>query len=499
MWRLSLLLLSCTLLLSFGDEKISAELRSTLFSNANKDATENIWVTFKDRGSNPAKSPVSEKAMNRRKRNGIINGYNEMVSEEYISSIMGSLPHVIVRGRSEWLNAISLANVSSSEVTLLQSLDFISKIDRVGRYVKITREARDISPRAYKSSDYGATYTQLNQINVIEAHNKGFFGQNVVIAVLDSGFRTTHRAFRDIKILKTFDFVNNRVEVDNTPTDPRNQFHHGTQVLSTIGGFDNGSFIGAAFKAEFLLAKTESLHFESQVEEDFMVMGIEWAEKNGADILSSSLGYRDWWKPTEYDGRTSRTSVVVDIATDFGLTCVISAGNEGDLGISVPADAFKVISVGSVNANGKLSYFSSMGPTSDNRIKPEVVAMGGDASVVSVTSNDLYARNSGTSFSAPIAAGAIAVLLSAHPTYTAMNLRHAILNTSNNAATPNNQYGWGLLDIKKAIDFPCGDCAPFGKCVEEKCECDQDHYGELCEIERFWFLKLVLKLFLFSL
>ncbi len=280
----------------------------------------------------------------------------------------------------------------------------------------------------------------------------GYTGQNVLIAVLDSGFRTTHRTFARTNIVATYDFVRNDTIVDNQPEDSPSQFHHGTEVLSTIAGQDDGYFYGAAFNASFLLAKTESLDYESIAEEDLFVMGVEWAERLGADVISSSLGYREWWQPKDFDGNTSVTTRAINSAVEKGVACVVSAGNDGITGLSVPADAFNVITVGSVDSNNQVSYFSSRGPTYDGRIKPEVVAMGSQTSVVSPTSTTAYMTNSGTSFSCPLVAGAVALLLSAHPELTPLQVREALMVTAGNAASPNNNIGWGLVNVIGAIN-----------------------------------------------
>ena len=141
-----------------------------------------------------------------------------------------------------------------------------------------------------------------------------------------------------------------------------------------------GSLIGPAFKSEYLLAKTEMVEQEIQAEEDNYVAGLEWGEENGAQVVSTSLGYLDWYTYEDLDGNTVVTTNAIDIAVRLGLTCVTAAGNEGNSSwyyIIAPADADSVISVGAVNVNDMLATFSSHGPTYDGRIKPEVCARGG--------------------------------------------------------------------------------------------------------------------------
>ena len=78
--------------------------------------------------------------------------------------------------------------------------------------------------------------------------------------------------------------------------------------------------MGVAFDAEFLLAKTEDVSSETQLEEDNYVAGLEWKE-NGADVVSTSLGYLDWYEYSDMDGNTAVTTIGVDIAASLGVLC----------------------------------------------------------------------------------------------------------------------------------------------------------------------------------
>ncbi|HIB61103.1 MAG TPA: T9SS type A sorting domain-containing protein, partial [Candidatus Marinimicrobia bacterium] len=272
--------------------------------------------------------------------------------------------------------------------------------------------------------------------------------------------------FDSLDIIDEWDFINNDGNTANETVDEDNygQHNHGTMVFSTLAGYDPGNLIGPAFDSEFLLAKTEDVPNESQVEEDNYVAALEWGEQNGADVASSSLGYLDWYSYCDMDGNTGVTTIAVDIATYLGVLCITSAGNWGTSEpppdpcdtlyyyISAPADADSVISVGAVNSEGDIAYFSSHGPTYDGRIKPEVCARGVSTWCVNANS-DSYRTASGTSLSAPLVSGAAAVILSAHPDWTPMQVREAMMMTSDRVDTPDNDYGYGVIDVMAAIDY----------------------------------------------
>ena len=179
-----------------------------------------------------------------------------------------------------------------------------------------------------------------------------------------------------MNVIAQYDFINNdSITYNEVNQDNSQQINHGTAMLSIIAGYLPGSLIGPAYKSEYLLAKTEDVSSESQVEEDNYVAALEWGEALGADISSSSLGYLDWYSYCDMDGNTAVTTKSVDIASSLGMLCVTSAGNWGGTPpnqdpcqiplehyISAPADADSVISVGAVYGTGEIVYFSSRGP-----------------------------------------------------------------------------------------------------------------------------------------
>jgi len=236
---------------------------------------------------------------------------------------------------------------------------------------------------------------------------------------------------------------------------------HGTAVFSTVGGFVDDVLVGSAYGAQFALAKTEIKAEEIQIEEDYWVAGVEWADSVGADVVSSSLGYTEWDDGTGYtyedmDGNTTFCTRAADLAVSKGVVVLNAAGNERGPWpawnyIIAPADGDSVIAVGAVDLEGDIASFSSAGPTYDGRIKPDVVACG--VGTYCVTSSGGYDRLNGTSLSTPLAAGVCALLLEANPEWNPIQVREALWRTASQADNPDNLMGYGIVNAAKASGF----------------------------------------------
>ena len=415
-----------------------------------------VWIYFTDKdGSEPV--TVSPKAIERRNKNDISTNhlwYDLQVSPIY-KNVIASLG-LTIKNESRWLNAISVI-CSKADLDRISELPFVDKIEPVLMQKKSLIQNSDIVELS-RTLDYGGSQVQMEQINCIAAHDLGYFGQGIRILYLDTGFELNHEVFDSLNVVAQYDFINNDENTanENDQEIEDGQDHHGTLCLSVLAGYEPGYLIGPAFKSEYLLAKTEIVADEIEQEEDNYVAGLEWGEQNGADIACSSLGYLDWYTYENLDGNTAVTTIGVDIAASLGVLTVTSAGNEGDddwYYIITPADADSVLSIGAVNSSGDIAYFSSHGPTYDGRIKPEVCAMGLYTYCISPNTTSEYSSASGTSLSAPLAAGAAAVVLSANLNLSAMELREALMMTASMADSPNNDYGWGIVNTLAAINY----------------------------------------------
>ena len=452
---------------------------SILIAQDESKGQEKYWVFFKDKGPaslsktaemlESAKKNISTRALKRRAKvktiSNLIDDHDLPVSKDYLKILenLGHKPVVI----SNWLNAASFW-LNNSENRKLEKLPFVKKIQRVGRS-SLKPQPIDIEPPApakfkkpgLHSLDYGESLLQNELINIPPVHDLGIIGRGVLIGMLDTGFRhRDHEVFENISILAELDFINNDgLTEDEVDQDTPGQHNHGTQTLSTIGGFKEGQLIGSAFESSFILAKTEILTQEIRQEEDFWVAGIEWLENLGADVVSSSLGYLDFYEPTDMDGNTAVTTIAADLAVGRGVVVVNSAGNERNFPWQIiisPADGDSVIAVGAIDSKGELASFSSLGPTADDRIKPDLVALGVGVRIVTPPSDKFPATNSyssinGTSFSCPQIAGVAALILSAHPDLTPLEVQEALKMTADRTNNPDNLFGWGLVNAYEAV------------------------------------------------
>jgi hypothetical protein len=439
------------------------------------------WVLFTDRAGadRSAAAFAAERArrpargLERRAVRGTVRDLTAddlPVHEPYVRAL--SARGLRVRGESRWLNAASVEGPVGA-VAALARLPFVAAVEPVER-ARALRPAEPLVPEPGVKSVpvsqllapgdtayYGATFKQLAMMQAPQAHAAGFDGSGVLVSILDSGFRTTHNVFTGLSVVARRDFVHGDTNVDDeVGQDPAGAGSHGTQTLACIAGLKVGTFVGGAYGASVALGKTEDVSSETPVEMDYWQFGAEWADSLGADVLSSSLGYFLFDTPNpsythaDMDGKTTTVTRAASMAVRRGIVVVTAVGNERGTTwdyLIAPADADTVISSGAVDSFNVLAPFSSPGPTADGRIKPDVTAMGRRVYVPLFTDNTAYGRVSGTSFSTPLTAGMAALVLQAHPTWDPFAVREALRETALNAATPNNDIGWGLVQVQGAL------------------------------------------------
>lgn len=467
----AILALVCALLLTLtmsagGNDRI--KIRT---SSLTKDSLK-VWVFFKDKGNSVVplskRVAVNDKATTRRALRGSVSDFDEYdreVNPQYVAQVEPLVKRVA--NKSRWLNAVS-AWVTPSALSQLAELSFVESVTEVAVFHRKNDSTGEgdsgglQKPQGPFPPDYGESYSQAAQIEVDQLHDRGYHGEGMTILMLDSGFKIGHSAFAETDIDSTWDFINGDVNVDDsTELMGPSQAAHGTSTLSIIGGYEYGQMIGVAYQASFLLAKTEVIGSETEIEEDNWVAGIEWGEALGADVASSSLGYNDWYTWEDMDGHTAVTTRGAMIAARHGLIICNSAGNEGHNAddppsIIAPADGDSVIAVGAVDIFGEIAGFSSNGPTFDGRIKPDLCARGAGTWLAYIPSSAYptgYGGGSGTSYSAPLVAGACALLLQAHPNWRYGELYQALTRTASQAGSPDNLYGYGIVRAYQAFNY----------------------------------------------
>ncbi len=460
--------------------KISRSLK-TLHSNEQL----KVWVMFKDKGFSSEReledaldgyaAGMSSRARKRRAQRTNLPHPNESdmpIQTSYVNAVLeigGTL-----RSESRWLNAIGL-EATASELSTISRLPFVTSIDPIIEHMQKvqnldspTRFRSHPAPERIAPFGYGDSRTQIQQIQAEILHEKGFFGTNMLVGLLDTGFSLEHSALQHVDVIAQHDFVNDDANAaDEIGQDDIGEDEHGSIVLGVIAGNAPGNLMGVAYRASYLLAKTEKVRhngneFERLIEEDWWIQGLEWAEAMGADIISSSLGYADWYRFENLDGKTSKLTIAANLAVEKGLTVVVAAGNRGaqpllDLGlggrINVPADGFDVLAIGAVDRHGDILPFSSRGPTFDGRIKPDLIAMGGAVrSINPQTQRDFTSTHRGTSMSAPLAAGVATLLLEAFPIATPQDIARVLRATASQSEEPDNTFGYGIIQAHYAYE-----------------------------------------------
>lgn len=460
-----------SLLVAGGEsKKISPRVMARL---AQDDRPALVWVYLQDKGPTPL--AISKKAEERRKRAAVLppRELDVPVRADYVEQLRAA--GLDVRHHSRWLNAVS-GHADGETIRKMAGFPWVRHIDRVAQfrrpgYEPVEADLRmDTRPSlrkaAFDSSAYGASYGQVKLLKVPLLHDENIAGDGVIVGVFDTGFDNLgHDVFDSLQVLAMYDFVNDDSNVANEGD--LGSGSHGTATLSVLAGYKPGSLIGPAFRSKFLLAKTENTQSETPAEEDNWIAALEWAEALGADVISSSLGYLDMdpgsirsYDYTWMSGDSTVITKAANIGVGMGMIIVNSAGNEAGLGtpntLSGPADGDSVIAVGAVSNTGSRASFSSYGPTTLGRIKPDVMAPGVNVRVAASTGN-VYNNSSGTSFSCPLVAGVCAQILSAHPNVSPAQMRHALRSTAvksafDGDATPNSFYGYGIVDAAAAVN-----------------------------------------------
>ena len=423
-----------------------------------------FYVQFTDKNNSPFSLSrpsdfLSTRAIARRASFGLTCDSTDLpVNQTYLQQIRNlGIP---VHSWSKWMNGATVLLPDSALMSQVRILPFVKFVEYTG---KLTGPV--LAPKGknnVKSSfDYGIAAGQINQLNGTALHNEGYRGKGIQIGVIDAGFMNVNvnPAFDSLRLqgrlLGTKDII-------NPTSDIYSEDAHGAMVLSTMTGNLPGQFLGTAPDASYWLIRTEYGPSEYKVETDFWCSGIEFADSVGVDVATSSLGYSTFDDPSmnftyaDMNGKVSRASRAANLASRKGIVVTVAAGNEGGAAwhyISSPSDADGIITVGAVTAAGVSSYFSSFGPSSDGRVKPEICATGTSSALVNIAGSPGYGN--GTSFATPIMAGMMACLLQRYKAIDPMIDVQTLLNAVFKSASQYNniltsQMGYGIPDFVKS-------------------------------------------------
>lgn len=438
-------------------------------------------VTFADkRGTIAFSNPLnflSQRSLDRRTAQNITLDSTDLpVSPIYMDSVLrltGGIKHLT----SRWMNYGVILLHDSSKILTLQGQAFITNIEYIAYYSNaIHLKTGEHQNEKFKNetigkgsqnkstgeqSFYGASYGQTRIVNGDYLHDRSYMGQGMLIAVCDEGFQyvDTNPGFdslmRSGRLIDRHNFISNDNNTFVTGT-------HGTASLSTMAGYLPGTYVGSAPLAQYAIYNTE-YPGEQPIEMDNLVAAAERADSIGADVITESLGYNEFYSPLPYkmpysqlNGHTTIVARAANMATQKGIIYVASAGNEGAnpswLYVLTPGDADSAITVGSVDLNGSPAASSSRGPNAAGRIKPDVALVGNPATIMDFDATPRPAN--GTSFATPQLAGWAACLLQATSKGTPNRIRNAIVQSASMYNTPTNvQLGYGIPDFGRAVEL----------------------------------------------
>lgn len=430
--------------------------------------TEDAWIYFTDKPNaatyyaNPLLM-LSQRSLDRRQHQNIDLDIKDVpLHQPYITQIQ-NIEGITIVSRSKWLNCLHVRG-TQTDIETLNALPFVASIDFASNAINTTRVStpqkttqKGDKLEVLTDFNYGNASNQIQMLHGDFLHENNFTGTGMQIAVIDAGFTNVNtmgsfaRIRNNNQILGTYNFIERQTNVYF-------RHYHGTMVLSTIAGYVENQFVGTAPDASFYLFLTEDGTQEHPYEESLWVEAAERADSLGVDVLTTSLGYTEFDRADyshtyeDLDGQTTFITRGSEIAFSRGMLLINSAGNEGSSAwhyIGAPADALSVLSIGAVDAFGDIAYFSSWGPTYNDKVKPDVCAQGESAAIINT--NNIIQNGNGTSFSGPILAGVATCFWQAFPNKTNAEIAQAIRESAHLYATPDDQYGYGIPNFETAF------------------------------------------------
>ena len=442
------IVLGCLMLLAIG--QVSAE-KNYKYRVSLKDKAGSAYTIDKPQEF------LSERALERRNRQQLpIDETDLPVSQKYVNELLGCGARLVTTSR--WNNTVVLEVSDTLLMDQVSQMPFVTGVKKVWTQpdsipARNAERKKEVKNDIKKTGGYyGKALRQIAIHGGDSLHAAGFSGKGMHIAVIDAGFYNADeiKFFKKMDLLGTRDFV-------NPASDIYAENGHGMMVLSCMAANAKDAFVGTAPEASFWLLRSEDADTEQPVEEDYWAAAIEFADSVGVDVVNTSLGYHAFdegyggYRYRDLDGHTSMMSHSASMAADKGVIVVCSAGNSGRKAwkkMTPPGDSENVLTVGAINYELENADFSSIGHTSDGRIKPDVMAIGVN-SVVSSGSGRVSQGN-GTSFASPIMCGVVACFWQACPWLTAKEVIKAVQQAGDRVDFPDNIYGYGIPNLWKA-------------------------------------------------
>lgn len=425
--------------------------------------TNRYFVFFKDKTGTPfsitqPEAFLSAKSITRRQQQQIsITETDLPVNPAYVQQLKDN--GIATYFTSRWMNGV-LVEALSSEVASMEALPFVDQVLMVAPGQKFSNGRTKRIKRRQDTTDQPlVNATQLIQLGIPTMHADGYKGEGIAIAVFDSGFQGVDVTApfsllnTDNRIKQAFNFVSNISNVFVADD-------HGTEVLSVMAAYADDTYVGGAYKADYYLYLTEDVSSEYRIEEFNWTFAAEKADSAGVQIINSSLGYNEFddssmdYTKAQLDGQTAYVTRAARLAIERGIIVVCSAGNEGNKSwqlVTPPADADGILAVGSVTATATRSSFSSVGPTADDRIKPDVVALGSGTAVIRASGNT--GTTSGTSLASPLVASLAAGVWQAYPELTALEVYEVLTQSASQSTTPDNFLGYGIPNFEAVLNY----------------------------------------------
>lgn len=304
-----------------------------------------------------------------------------------------------------------------------------------------------------------AFHASLNKatgiMSIPQVWDLGYSGKGVKVALIDTGIDASHPDLKG-KVVQWKDFVNNKEA-------PYDDFGHGTHCAGIIGGMgaaSNGKYKGVAPGVQFIGIKV--LGKDGSGGLSAILQGIEYAANSDAKVISMSLGSNE---------HSQAVDDLVSKAVKKGKVVVCAAGNSGPdkKTVGCPSDNPDAITVGATDKADQIASFSSRGPTKDGRVKPDICAPGKDVISCRATGimenkavDKYYLKMSGTSMACPMVSGSVALLVQKDPTLTPKEAKEILEKSSKQEGNkcPNNDYGFGRVNVKNAIAYMDGKYMP---------------------------------------